>query len=562
MKTKITKKLIGLALSAFSLVASAQCPTIDSLSVTLGANGTASITPVLSGSVSATQTMYYWSVTPNSAALNSTMFQAQGEFQFQTNGTYTVCASYSDSANGCSYYQFCKTITINNMSPASCNASFISYTDSNCVTHFTNTSAGTNLTYDWTINGTHYSNTNPTLNNLPNGTYLVMLQTFYAGQPCDSVSQNIVVGCSGTNTVSCQADFISYTDSNCVTYFTNTSVGNNLTYQWYDGTGNVLLSTSSDPSLSLPDGTYYITLNTFSSGTFCDSTGHYVYVNCGNPSNTCIASYTYYRDSSCVTHFINTSSGTNLSYAWQIDGISYSTADPIVYLYSGYHSVYLNTYTNGQLCDSIGGTNNYLVNSCSTNTVAPCQANAQFSIFPDSLNAGNFYAYNYSSGSGNVTYAWDFGDGSPISTQQYPLHQYAIPGQYIICLTVTGTDSSSTCTSTHCDSSSVQRMAAGFLMSQIQIIPAAVTGIKQVETNIGLKAYPNPMADELTIEATTTNDNTLNFVLVDALGRTVMIGNLNSSKTNINTSSLEKGFYSLSITNEKGSSLKTIKLVK
>ena len=74
--------------------------------------------------------------------------------------------------------------------------------------------------------------------------------------------------------------------------------------------------------------------------------------------------------------------------------------------------------------------------------------------------------------------------------------------------------------------------------------------------------FPNPIADELTMEATTTNDNELTFVLVDALGRLVLTGNLNNSKTTINTSNLEKGFYSLSVTNEKGSSLKTIKLVK
>jgi hypothetical protein len=51
-------------------------------------------------------------------------------------------------------------------------------------------------------------------------------------------------------------------------------------------------------------------------------------------------------------------------------------------------------------------------------------------------------------------------------------------------------------------------------------------------------------------------------VLIDALGRTIHTGNIENSKAIVNTSSLEKGFYSLSITNEKGSSLKTIKLVK
>ena len=99
-------------------------------------------------------------------------------------------------------------------------------------------------------------------------------------------------------------------------------------------------------------------------------------------------------------------------------------------------------------------------------------------------------------------------------------------------------------------------------MSQINVIPQSTTGIKNTEIIIGLNAYPNPMADELTIEATTKDNSKLNYALIDALGRVVLTGNMENSKATINTSALEKGFYSLSITDEKGSSLKAIKLVK
>jgi hypothetical protein len=105
-------------------------------------------------------------------------------------------------------------------------------------------------------------------------------------------------------------------------------------------------------------------------------------------------------------------------------------------------------------------------------------------------------------------------------------------------------------------------MAAGFLMSQVNVIPQATTGIKQTEVLTGLKAYPNPMADELMIEATTKDNSKLNYILIDALGRTVLTGTIENSKATMNTSALEKGFYSLSVTDEKGSSLKAIKLVK
>jgi PKD repeat protein len=241
--------------------------------------------------------------------------------------------------------------------------------------------------------------------------------------------------------------------------------------------------------------------------------------------------------------------------------MTYSTStSPAVALANGSYYATLYSYTPaGGFCDSI--TQMFTVSCGSGTTTVGCQANSQFYIFADSLNAGNYFAYNLSWTSGTASYLWDFGDGTT-SSQQYPFHQYAIPGQYIVCLTVTSTSGTTTCTDTYCDSSSVQRMAAGFQMSQVNVIPLSVTGIKQTEKEIGLIAFPNPIADELTIEVATTNDNKLTFVLVDALGRLVLTGNLNNSKTTINTSNLEKGFYSLSVTNEKGSSLKTIKLVK
>ena len=479
MKTTITQKLLGLALSVFSITALAQCPTVTNMSVALGANGTATITPILSGPTSPSQTMYYWSVTPN-ATQTSGAFQSNGTFQFPANGTYTLSVSITDSLSGC-WLTGNTALTISNMTASSCNASFYFYTDSSCVTQFMNTSTGSNLSYNWYINGVSYGSTNPSVS-LPNGNYNALLFTYSGGSLCDSTSQFISVSCGGggTNTP-CQASFYTYTDSSCVTHFVNTSTGGGNEIWYING---MTYSTSTSPAVALANGSYYATLYSYTpAGGFCDSITQMINVACG--------------------------SGT---------------------------------------------------------TTAGCQANSQFYIFADSLNAGNYFAYNLSWTSGATSYLWDFGDGTT-SSQQYPFHQYAIPGQYVVCLTVTGTYTNtfgvgSTCSDTYCDSSIVHRMAAGFQMSQVNVIPLSVTGIKQTEKEIGLNAFPNPMTDELAIEATTTNDTKLTFVLVDALGRLVLTGNLNNSKTTINTSNLEKGFYSLSVTNEKGSSLKTIKLVK
>ena len=195
------------------------------------------------------------------------------------------------------------------------------------------------------------------------------------------------------------------------------------------------------------------------------------------------------------------------------------------------------------------------VSNVTTSTITACQSN--FTIFADSSNTGNYFAYNLSTGS-NLSYLWNFGDGTS-STQQYPFHQYAIPGQYVICLTVSN---STLCSSTHCDSSSVHKIASAFLMSQVNVIPQAVTGVKEVNSTINAMAYPNPIADELFIEMNQKDNAKLSYHLIDALGRVVSKGYIENTKAVINTSNLQKGCYTLSISNEKGTSLKTLKMIK
>jgi len=84
-----------------------------------------------------------------------------------------------------------------------------------------------------------------------------------------------------------------------------------------------------------------------------------------------------------------------------------------------------------------------------------CQAdfsymqNGPTTIFTDLSAVNPSWSTNYS-----VTWEWDFGDGTPFSTQQNPVHTYANNGIYTPCLTVTYFDSTiiNWCTSVYCDS--------------------------------------------------------------------------------------------------------------
>lgn len=190
-----------------------------------------------------------------------------------------------------------------------------------------------------------------------------------------------------------------------------------------------------------------------------------------------------------------------------------------------------------------------------------CQANSQFSVTADTLNPGVYNATESSTGTGSLSYLWDFGDNTS-STQQYPSHQYAVPGQYVVCLTVTSSSGTVTCSDTYCDSSSVHRMAAGFVMNQFNVIdPNIVTGIKNIDNTFYVKAYPNPVNDELIIE-NSTPATALHYILTDAVGRIIISGSLQADKTTLNTSKLAKGFYNLQIINTNGNLVKTIKLIK
>ncbi len=569
MKT-IKQTLLGLALSVLSISAVAQCPTSVSLSVTSNpSNGNLTVTQlynVATSSTTAIYNAYYLYGSSTSYYANSYGANGVGSFTNIPTGTYSLCVNDSVNCGGFfSYLNDCIAITITNtVAPAPCNVSFSYYTDSMCITHFLNSTTGTNLSYDWYINGTNYTTANLSIG-LPNGLFGATLVSYSNGLVCDSTYQNVNVACSGGSTVTptpCFAYFQTYTDSLCNTHFVNSSTGSNLSYDWYINGVNY---TSSNPIVSLANGTYNVMLFNYSNGSFCDSINSYITVSC-NAGGTvtpgpCNASFYSYTDSLCNTYFTNTSTGVSINSYWLVDGNYYSGYDQILPLTNGLHNVSLYNYSNGFFCDSTTQMINIACNSATVNP-SSCQANSSFIIFADSTNSGNYFAYNMSSGTGTTSYLWNFGDGST-STQQYPFHQYTAPGHYIVCLTVTATNGTTTCTDSYCDSSSVQRVAAGFLMHQINVIAQGTTGVKENTLANGLKTYPNPIIDELTIEielSSTVSNYT--YTLVDALGKVIIKNNSKDSKTIINTNDLEKGFYFLSISNLDGKLIKTSKLVK
>ncbi len=243
----------------------------------------------------------------------------------------------------------------------------------------------------------------------------------------------------------CQASF-TYTQNQATITTTNNSTGggNFMFYSWDFGDGNT--SFQYEPTYTYAaNGGYVICLtisDTMSGCTsvYCDS----VLVTGAGGGGSCTADFSN-TASNLIASFTNNSSGggAQTNYYWDFGDGGTSTQTNPTYTYSA-----TGTYTVCLLM--IDSLNNCSDNYCSTITVSgnngggPCVAG-----FTSSTQLMTTSFSNTSTGS-NLTYYWDFGDGSTSSTQN-PTYTYANNGTYLACLTVYNVQDS-TCYDTYCDS--------------------------------------------------------------------------------------------------------------
>ncbi|HRH66452.1 MAG TPA: PKD domain-containing protein [Bacteroidia bacterium] len=199
--------------------------------------------------------------------------------------------------------------------------------------------------------------------------------------------------------------------------FTDASSGPISTYSWDFGDGNS--SSSQNPSNTyLCPGHYNVSL------TVTDING------CSNEFISAVdivgaqvtAGYTSAVTGNQVS-FTNSSTGTISSYYWDFgDGTNSTAQSPVqTYTCSGFYYVTLTVYDNNGCGNTTG---NYIY--------ASGDPTAEFAI---SSVSGTTVSFEDNSQGTNLTWLWDFGDGTT-DTQQNPTHTYACPGGYTITLTV------------------------------------------------------------------------------------------------------------------------------
>lgn len=87
-------------------------------------------------------------------------------------------------------------------------------------------------------------------------------------------------------------------------------------------------------------------------------------------------------------------------------------------------------------------------------------------------------------------------------------------------------------------------------------------GIKETELNISLSVFPNPTADNLTLQISDYNNEKLSYQLFDMQGKLLNNGQVNAQQTEINTASLPPATYFVNVVNQSNKKVQSFKIIK
>ena len=239
--------------------------------------------------------------------------------------------------------------------------------------------------------------------------------------------------------------------------------------------------------------------------------------------------------------FTNTSAGNVSQSHWAFgDGNTSLTTNPNhTFNANGSHTIVLTTATDS----SFSGPEcvDYSMQTVNVSGIqSPLQCYAGFVIYADT-GINNVTVVNSSAGT-NLTYLWDFGDGTT-STLQNPSHTYATAGPFYLCLTV---DDGNGCIDQYCDSigaNGVVFKTGGFT---INVITPVVIGVDELNVIDVFSIYPNPTSTQLTIDTELELDR---ISIVDVTGKQIRSF---VPKTKIfKVSDLSDGIYFIKIITEE-----------
>lgn len=354
---------------------------------------------------------------------------------YDSSGVYNVCLTVSDSLGNCNN-TWCRTVSVDN----NCDASF-TYTR---LYGYTYEFVSNSSNYDylmWSFDGDTTSATTVIRTYPGTGAYGVGLTVSNSNGCSDSQGGTIFV----TDTLpapACQASFETWTDGvlNQTVYFINTSTPNDTmmaAFSWDFGDGNTSTMAGGVNTYANP-GTYNVCLTVIDYASNCTSTVCDSVIVTSN-NYPCNAQFFSMIDTSMNVYsyiFSKISPDPARTYTWDFGDGNTGTGAYVTYTYSaqGNYTICLtesdSTGCSATYCDSIRVTE-FTCNPYFYYNADPVTNTVSFTGFGDS----------------SASYYWNFGDENT-STGLNPVHQYASPGLYDVCLTITG--DSGYCNATAC----------------------------------------------------------------------------------------------------------------
>lgn len=367
----------------------------------------------------------------------------------------------------------------------------------------------------------------------------------YSCQHCEQIYVNPNINCAFTNV----SDMF---DMNLM-HFTSTNITSGNQYVWNFGDGSPLITTYSDTiSHYYPVGGFYYVCMEVKDGLGNTLCSYCNYVAANVMGYHCNANFTSVSVG-LMGYFINQASSSMpspVTYTWDF-GDGYTSSVPYPqhqYAAAGDYTVCLNVSTpgwgcNDTYCDTI---------HIDSTIVNPTGCSAYF-VFTQTASY-QVIGVNLSSGF-NISYSWDFGDGS-VASSAYPSHQYANVGTYVVCLTVAD---QSGCSSTYCDSLTVDAngnisyrgLNLGFVLNIVSTLQ--ITGINKPEEEQPLQIYPVPARDFIYTNLDLKGNSEQAYEVLGTEGNKVMSGVLSKNNSKLNISKLAKGMYLLRMLNADGS---------
>ena len=200
--------------------------------------------------------------------------------------------------------------------------------------------------------------------------------------------------------------------------------------------------TGRNPTHTFPStGSYEVTLTVTDQGANSDSVTKSVLVAAGEPP---FADFYYEQTTGTTVDFTDYSfddDGEIISWNWDFgDGSAGSTEQNPTHVFPDYGTYDVTlavTDDDGNVVET-------------TMEIDVLELGAPFAEFDyyqsDTGEPVEFYDYSYDEDGEIDSWLWDFGDGSTDSTEQYPVHPFAAPGEYEVTLTVTDNDGKSSST--------------------------------------------------------------------------------------------------------------------